>query len=423
MYCNDSVSFLLNGHYTPELWLTRGVKQGMPPSTNYLRFALFYFSGCNLSPLLFAIFLNGLGSKLNSTGLGIDLQGTNIAAIFFADDIALIARSDSKLQTLITITRTYFSHHHLMLSESKSKTMLFDASSGKITFTQTETMPELTLEKVLLFKYLGIPLSVSPYGLFKSFNDQARRKAQTYLHGVLSLVRTGPDRSELAHTLWTQCALPSILYGCEIIPMTQGTINEISRSQALVGKFILQLPRNSTNVCSALDAGLKPVWSCIAEKTLLYAHDVMLKKPSYWARMAMTENIALGSKSPYLQQLLKWKKLVSSFGQPRSKIKDSVHTAAVVSVLKEQQALCVSMFAMNGPSVCSKTPWFRPKRWVCDSPFSQIFAQFRACNAGLGNRGPTKDGNFFKLCPLCKNKGILALNNEVTLPHKIHSDC
>ena len=179
-------------------------------------------------------------------------------------------------------------------------------------------------------------------------------------------------------------------------------------------KFILQLPRNSTNVCSSLDAGLKPVWSCIAEKTLLYAHDVMLKKPSYWARMAMTENIALGSKSPYLQQLLKWKKLVSSFGQPRSKIKDSVHTAAVVSVLKEQQALCVSMFAMNGPSVCSKTPWFCPKRWVCDSPFSQIFAQFR---------GPTKDGNFFKLCPLCKNKGILALNNEVTQPHKIHSDC
>ena len=28
MYTNDSVSFLINGHFTSELWLTRGVKQG-----------------------------------------------------------------------------------------------------------------------------------------------------------------------------------------------------------------------------------------------------------------------------------------------------------------------------------------------------------------------------------------------------------
>ena len=34
MYCNDSVRFLLNGHYSDELWLTKGVKQGM----NYTRY-------------------------------------------------------------------------------------------------------------------------------------------------------------------------------------------------------------------------------------------------------------------------------------------------------------------------------------------------------------------------------------------------
>ena len=28
LYCNDSLKFLLNGQYSSDLWLTRGVKQG-----------------------------------------------------------------------------------------------------------------------------------------------------------------------------------------------------------------------------------------------------------------------------------------------------------------------------------------------------------------------------------------------------------
>ena len=195
--------------------------------------------------------------------------------------------------------------------------------------------------------------------------------------------------------------------------MTQGTINEIASCQALIGKFILQIPRNSTNVCSSLDAGLKPVWSVVAEKTLLYAHDVMRKNSSYWPRMAFTENSDLGSKSPYFQQLKKWKKIVSSFDQSRPCIKASIHKAAVISVLDEQRSSCVSTFSMNGPSTCSRTPWFKMKAWVNDSIFSKIFSEFRSCNLGLGNRGPTSDGNFYKLCPLCQKNGNLALNNEV----------
>ena len=315
----------------------------------------------------------------------------------------------------MTIVRSYFSNHRLTLSEIKSKTMEYNASTGKMRFSGVGTAPKLELEKVLVFKYLGIPLSVSPYGLFKAFNNQARSKAQNYLHSVLTLVRTGPDRSELAHTLWSLCALPSILYGCEIIPMTQSTINEIERCQSLVGKFILQIPRNSTNVCSSIDAGLRPVWALVAEKTLLYAHKIMRRDPSYWPKIAMTEQLALGTRSPYVNHLLKCKKLTNSCSSSPSQIKSAVQKAAIISVLDEQRANCVSSFAMNGPGVCTSHRWFRPKSWVNDSSFSKIFAEFRSCNTGMGNRGPTKDGRSSKLCPLCQANGALALNNEVNI--------
>ena len=120
--------------------------------------------------------------------------------------------------------------------------MSHDAKTDQTTFEGTENLHPLTLEAVVSFTYLGIPLCSSPYSLFKSFNDNVRKKARSYVYSVLSLVRSGPDRSQLAHTLWTQVALPAILYGSNILPLTQSSISEIEKCQAIVGKFILQLP-------------------------------------------------------------------------------------------------------------------------------------------------------------------------------------
>merc|ERR1719427_1098610 len=132
MYRNDSVRFLINGHYTDQLFLTKGVKQG-----------------CNLSPLLFALFMNSLGNELNSTGRGIDLGNTNISALFFADDLVLVGKSRSDLDELMKITRNYCANHRLGISEKKSKLMSHDAITGKTTFEGSTKFSPLTLDQVL----------------------------------------------------------------------------------------------------------------------------------------------------------------------------------------------------------------------------------------------------------------------------------
>ena len=70
------------------------------------------------------------------------------------------------------------------------------------------------------------------------------------------------------------------------------SINEVEKCQAKVGKFILQIPRNSASVASSLDAGLKPVWAVIAEKVLLYANTIMSRPVSYWPKVAMNETFS-----------------------------------------------------------------------------------------------------------------------------------
>ena len=111
MYKNDRFLFMINGHYTDQLWLSQGVKQGNKKfSPNFSKPKL--VSGCNLSPLLFSLFINNLGLELNSSGLGIDLCSQNVSSIFFADDIVLIGSSRAALDQLMLKTRTFFHSHH-----------------------------------------------------------------------------------------------------------------------------------------------------------------------------------------------------------------------------------------------------------------------------------------------------------------------
>ena len=142
----------------------------------------------------------------------------------------------------------------------------------------------------------------------------------------------------------------------------------------------------------------------------------MRKPTSYWPRIAMNSNLEDGYKSAYTKYLLKWKTDTKSTLLSPKLIRQSVNTAAHAYILGEQRACSTTTFAMNAPDhLQSNNIWFKPKVWVNDSVRTRIFSIFRSCNAGLGNRQPTKDGRFFKLCPLCALNGVNAINNEVRI--------
>ena len=324
--------------------------------------------------------------------------------------MVLLGKNRKALDKLMNMTREYFTHHKLDISEQKSKIMSFDAATNQCTF-QGNQPHSITLQQIVSFKYLGIPISCKPYCMFKDYNEQVKNRARKYLASVISLVKSGPDRSDLAYALWTSCAVPSILYGAEVIPLTQGTIKEIETCQSKVGKFILQTPNSTADVSANIDAGLKPIWSIIAEKVLTYASKTLKQPESFWPRRALSLNISMGYDSPYTRNLIHWKTKVDTTLLSIPKIKKATNRAAILSILKQCETL-PTVFAMSTPSSTSKHCWFKKKQWVSDSSISKILCLFRACNASLGNRGPTKDGQFFKNCPLCSKAGVETKNNE-----------
>ena len=360
---------------------------------------------------MFSLFISDLGPTLNKTGLGIDLMNLNISCLLFADDLVLVGKNEANLKSLVSSTLSYFHKHRLHVSEKKSKVMLYKPSTEKITFQGPEDASPILLDQVISFKYLGVPVSAPAHGMFRSFNSNCIKKAQSYMRTILSLVKNGPDRSSLAHTLWTRMAIPAILYGTEIFPLTQSTINTLERCQTSVGKFILQIRRNSTNVSANIDAGLQPIWSLVAERFIGFSIKNMKQPRSYWSKLAFEEHLQLGNQSDYLKHLCHLKNRTNTFGVSLQQAKKLIKVQAISSVKSEREKYSVSTFSMSIPTTFKQ--WFKMKPWVTDSVLSKTFSEFRSCNASLGNRGYTEDGRQSKLCFLCENNGIVALNNDM----------
>ena len=205
----------------------------------------------------------------------------------------------------------------------------------------------------------------------EDYNKLVREKAKRYLASVLSLSRAGPDRSSLAYTLWTSVALPAILYGAEVIPMTKGTIDDIESCQSLIGKFILQVPRSTSNVAAQIDAGLKPVWSLIAQKVLKYANNTAQKPLSNWARLAFRQNLDMGYNSSYTRYFLDWKQKLDTTILSSKQIEKAANRAAIKSVVGGQKTQ-KSLFAMSLPSTNQTQRWFKMKSWINDSCLSKV---------------------------------------------------
>lgn len=81
MYREVSCIIKLNDQLTDWFPINNGVKQG------YL-----------LSPTLFSLYIENLVDELKSARAGIDINNDHVAALFYADDIVLLAHNEESLQ-------------------------------------------------------------------------------------------------------------------------------------------------------------------------------------------------------------------------------------------------------------------------------------------------------------------------------------
>ena len=115
--------------------------------------------GCNLSPLLFSLFLSDLEHHLTTNDAGnTQLHNIKVNLLQFADDHVLLADSPTGLQHYLNLLYSYCSTWDLKINTDKTKIIVFhrrQADTNRYEF-QLNNNP---IEIVTMYKYLGIMLS------------------------------------------------------------------------------------------------------------------------------------------------------------------------------------------------------------------------------------------------------------------------
>ena len=143
IYSKVSYSIKLNGGPLDPIESNLGLKQG-----------------CPLSPLLFNIYINDIGSYLQDNGPGnLSIQGTNINHFLYADDLVLLAETKEGLQEHLNGLERFSKDKDLTVNTKKSVVMVFNNAGRKC--NQNFTYNNRALSSVQSFTYLGVEISAS----------------------------------------------------------------------------------------------------------------------------------------------------------------------------------------------------------------------------------------------------------------------
>ena len=163
-----------------------------------------------LSPRLFTIYVDDLISTLRDSKIGCHLVDLFIAAIMYADDLALLAPTRSSLQKLLDICYTYGAEWCISYNPTKTAVMVF----GQKNECQSLTLNSAPIEFVNKCKYLGVIVTADKSGRFSctidSFLSGFYRTSNTILN-----VLNRPSEQISMHLLYSIC-VPKLTYACEV---------------------------------------------------------------------------------------------------------------------------------------------------------------------------------------------------------------
>ena len=381
LYSGDSVECMVNGSPSRPLYLRRGLRQG-----------------CSLSPILFALYISDIGNDLTNSSVGWEVGGLVLSGLLFADDIVLMAETADGLKELISLVNSHCVALRLEVSVEKSQVVSPDGEGIWDIFGDGENV--LTLKSVLSYKYLGTETSLLMSKTGSSRQKRCLATARRYRFACHYVAKTGPDMVDVALATWNNIAMPSILSGCEVIPFSDSTIEEIEVIQSQMAKRVLDLPVSAPNLCAQTELGVKPFRLVLWQSQLSFYLRAMQLPESRWVSRALKDHLSGEWESPYISYMTRVRSAVGllDMGPSLKYLKAHLESWAVVVTNTKLEE-------MSGPSILPVKKFSR-QVYVGEEEGCSTLATFRLGCAGLGNRVPLKGERRQRLCQLCS--GVLS---------------
>ena len=174
--------------------------------------------GCVMSPWLFNVYMDGVVRevKMRTLGRGLEMKGMNgceweVSQLLFADDTALVASTEERLQRLVDEFGVVCERRKLKVNVGKSKVMVCSREGGRAELNVR--LNGEVLEEVESFKYLG---SVISKGVGVSNDVRQRVSEGAAAYGAMkSIWKVKEVGMRVKKGLYESIVVPTVMYGGE----------------------------------------------------------------------------------------------------------------------------------------------------------------------------------------------------------------
>ena len=162
--------------------------------------------GDTLSPTLFAIYINNLAKEIINLNLGININNYKLSILLYADDMVLIANTETDLQKMLTTMYDWCMKWRLSINVAKSNVIHFRKKRIKETDFNFTFGPN-NITSTCKYKYLGVILDehLTFQDCIKTLNDSSGRA----LSGIISKFKCYKD--------YCQYLIMVLVYGVPLV--------------------------------------------------------------------------------------------------------------------------------------------------------------------------------------------------------------
>ena len=231
--------------------------------------------GCNLSPLLFNIFVNDIHDIFGDSCTPLKMNSSLLSSLSFADDLVILSETSLGLQNSLNNLETYCKNWGLSINAKKTKVVVFNKPFTKKIRNLKFHIGTSQIDVQNSYCYLGI--FISNTGNFSKSHENLFRKATRAKYSLLASINMYSDEpnAPLFLRLFDSLLKPIILYGSEIWGVckplktnkngdfdTQNCSSGIKSVDKFVNKFyksLLGVPTHTSTVGIHMELGRLPI--------------------------------------------------------------------------------------------------------------------------------------------------------------------
>ncbi|XP_071944592.1 uncharacterized protein [Antedon mediterranea] len=215
--------------------------------------------------------------------LGVQIYGTQIGALFFADDVVLIGDNESELVKLLKVASDYSQAWKLEFNFDKSNVLV---TGQRVNPHRTWSLGNHYITEIERYKYLGVIISRS-YTDSDNINEVIK-KGNRIIAYITSIINNQNDFNRVYYgdLLWRTIGLPTINYASAIwLCNSKGSLNKLENLQYQMARIILKAPRNVAKAALIGDLGWETLYTIQNKFRMSYCNRIKNMDDQRWQKL------------------------------------------------------------------------------------------------------------------------------------------